>query len=90
MPQKLKTLSMEMRRRLAEGSPELRQSYMKLLLEAATVDHHSIRLEDSPAILEKLASRGPSMSSPEVLSLVREWRAGVVKRENWRATLRRS
>jgi hypothetical protein len=29
---------------------------MKLLLEAVTVDHHSIRFEGSPAILEKLAS----------------------------------
>ena len=60
-------------RRLAEGPPELRQAYMKLLLEAVTVDHHSFRLEGSPAILEKLASRGPSKSSPEVLSFVREW-----------------
>jgi site-specific DNA recombinase len=73
-PDKLKTLSTEMRRRLAEGPPELRQSYMKLLLDTVTVDHHSVRLEGSPAILEKLASRGPSKSSPEVLSFVREWR----------------
>jgi len=55
MPQKLKTLSMEMRRRLAEGSPELRQSYMKLLLEAATVDHHSIRLEGLQCRLPKFS-----------------------------------
>jgi hypothetical protein len=60
---------------------------MKLLLEAVTVDHHTVRLEGSPAILEKLASRGPSKSSPEVLSFVREWRAGVDKRENWIDTL---
>jgi len=63
-PEKLKALSTEMRRRLAEGPPELRQSYMKLLLEAVTVDHHSVRLEGSPAILEKLASRGLTKSSP--------------------------
>lgn len=71
---KLKTLSLEMRKRLAEGPPELRQAYMRLLLENVTVDHDSIRLEGSPAILEKLASRGLSKSSPEVLSFVREWR----------------
>jgi site-specific DNA recombinase len=73
-PEKLQTLSMEMRHRLAEGPPELRQAYMKLLLEAVTVDHHTVRLEGSPAVLEKLASRGLSKSSPEVLSFVREWR----------------
>jgi hypothetical protein len=56
------------------STQEMRQAYMKLLLEAVTVDHHSVRLEGSPAILEKLAARGPSMSSPEVLSFVREWR----------------
>ncbi len=73
-PEKLKTLSIEMRRRLAEGPPDLRQAYMRLLLDTVTVDHHSIRLDGSPAILEKLASRGLSKSSPEVLSFVREWR----------------
>lgn len=63
-----------MRRRLADGPPEMRQAYMKLPLDTVTVDHHSIRLEGSPTILEKLASRGLSKSSPEVLSFVREWR----------------
>lgn len=73
-PAKLQTLSMEMRKRLVDGPPELRQAYMRLLLESVTVDHDSVRLEGSPAILEKLASRGLSKSSPEVLSFVREWR----------------
>ncbi len=72
--EKLKSLSGEMRRRLAEGPPNLRQAYMKLLLDNVTFDHHSVRLEGSPIVLEKLASRGPSNSSPEVLSFVREWR----------------
>jgi hypothetical protein len=57
-PEKLKTLSMEMRKRLAEGPPELRQAYMRLLLENVTVDYDNIRLEGSPVIREKLASRG--------------------------------
>ncbi len=56
-------------------APDLRQAYMKLLPDTATIDHHGIRREGSPAVLERLASRGPqSKSSPEVLSLVREWR----------------
>lgn len=63
-----------MRHRLAEEPPDLHQAYMKLLLDSVTVDHHSIRLEGSPVVLEKLASRGLSKSSPEVLSFVREWR----------------
>jgi site-specific DNA recombinase len=73
-PQKFTTLSLEIRRRLADGPPELRQAYMRLLLDQVTVDHHSVRLEGSPAILEKLASRGLPNSSPEVLSFVQEWR----------------
>lgn len=73
-PEKLSTLSMEMCRRLADGPPELRQAYMRLLLDRVTVDHHSVRLEGSPAVLEKLANRGLPKSSPEVLSFVQEWR----------------
>ena len=73
-PEALHTLSMEMRRRLAEGPPELRQAYMRLLLDRVTVDHDTVRLEGSPAILEKLANHRPSKSTTEVLSLVQEWR----------------
>jgi hypothetical protein len=69
---------------------QLELSPEKLRTESVTVDRDSVRLAGSPAILENLASRGTSKSSPEVLSFVREWRAGVVKRENWRVILRRS
>jgi len=54
---------------VADGPPELRQAYMKLLLEGVTVSHHEVRLEGSPAILEKLAQNGASMSCAEVLPL---------------------
>ena len=37
-----------MRKRLAEGPQELRQAYMRLLLEGVTVGHHEVRLEGSP------------------------------------------
>jgi hypothetical protein len=63
-----------MRRRLAEGPAELRQAYMRLLLDRVTVDHHRILLEGSPVVLEKLANRGLPNSSPEVLFFVQEWR----------------
>jgi site-specific DNA recombinase len=71
---KLGKLSMEMRKRLAEGPPELRQAYMKLLLEGVTVSHHEVRLEGSPAILEKLARNGALKSCAEVLSFAQGWR----------------
>lgn len=71
---KLGNLSMEMRKRLAEGPPELRQAYMKLLLEGVTVSNHEVRLEGSPAILEKLAQNGASKSCAEVLSFAQGWR----------------
>ncbi len=71
---KLGKLSMEMRKRLAEGPPELRQAYMKLLLEGVTVSHDEVRLEGSPAILEKLAQNGAAKSCAEVLSFAQGWR----------------
>ena len=73
-----------MRRRLVEEPPELRQAYMRLLLETVTVDHHAIRLEGPPAELEKLARHGPSKSLPEVLSFAQEWRAGEDSNEAYR------
>ena len=85
--EKLGKLSMEMRKRLAEGPQELRQAYMRLLLEGVTIGHHEVRLEGSPAVLEKLARNGASKSCAEVLSFAQGWRAGVVKGENWTATL---
>jgi site-specific DNA recombinase len=72
--EKLDVLSVAMRKRLAEGPQELRQAYMRLLLEAVTIDHHSVRLEGSPAVLEKLARNGPSKSCAEVLSFAQGWR----------------
>ncbi len=73
-PEVLKTLSLEMRRRFADGPQELRQAYMRLILERVTVDHDVVRLQGSPAVLERLANNGVSKSTPEVLSFVQEWR----------------
>ena len=36
---------MELRKRLFYGPQELRQTYMKLLLESVTVGHHEVKLE---------------------------------------------
>ena len=86
-PDKLNALSMAMQKRLAEGPPELRQAYMRLILDSVTIDHNDVRIEGPPVILEKLAQTGASKSLPEVLSFGQEWRAGVDKGENWRVTL---
>jgi hypothetical protein len=39
-PDKLKALSLAMQKRLSEGPPELRQAYMRLILDLVTIDHH--------------------------------------------------
>lgn len=59
---------MAMRKRLTKGPPQLRQAYMRLILESVTMDHQAVRLEGSPDILEKLALNGPSDACAEVLS----------------------
>jgi hypothetical protein len=55
-----------MQKRLAEGPPELRQAYMRLLLDSVTIDHHDVRLDGPPVVLEKLSQTGASKSLPEV------------------------
>ena len=60
---------------LAEVPPELRQAYMRLILDPVTIDHHDVRLEGPLVVLEKLSQTGASKSLPEVLSFAREWRA---------------
>ena len=73
-PDKLKALSIQMQKRLAEGPPELRQACMRLILDSVTVDHHDVRLEGPSVVLEKLTQTGASKALPEVLSFAQEWR----------------
>ena len=53
-PEKLKALSVAMQKRLAEGPPELRQAYMRLILDSVTIDHHDVR----PSLLGDRQERG--------------------------------
>jgi site-specific DNA recombinase len=73
-PERLTKLCDEMRKRLAEGPPELRQAYMKLFLEKAEIDGAETRLTGSKVLLAKFARTGGVFSVPEVLTYVREWR----------------
>jgi len=82
-PEKLGVLSAAMRKRLAEGPPELRQAYMRLLLVSVTVDRQTVRLEGSPAVVERLAQTGVSDLCPDVLYLVQGWRPAVDESENY-------
>jgi len=71
----LSKLCAEMRRRLAEGPPELRQAYMKLFLEKAELDGDRIKVCGSKALLAKFVETGGAFNAPAVLAYVREWRA---------------
>ena len=71
-PEKIKALALQMQ--LAEVPPELRQAYMRLILDPVTIDHHDVRLEGPLVVLEKLSQTGASKSLPEVLSFAQEWR----------------
>jgi len=57
-PERLEKLCGEMRKRLAEGPPELRQAYMKLFLEKAEIDGAETRLTGSKVLLAKFARTG--------------------------------
>jgi hypothetical protein len=71
-PETLAALSVAMRKRFVEGPHQHRQAYMRLILDTVTVGAHEIRLEGSPAALERLAREGASSWLPEVLSFAQE------------------
>ncbi len=73
-PEKVRLLAAQMRERLRTGPPELRQAYMRLLLNSVVVGPEEIRLSGSNAILERLAAQGASTSAPEVISFALKWR----------------
>jgi len=70
---------MQMQQRLVEGPPELRQAYMRLILDTVTVDHHVVHLDGPPVILEKLTETGAIKALPEVLSFAQEWRHDIMR-----------
>ena len=67
------------RQRLADGPPELRQAYMKVIFNRVVVDREEIRLEGAKAVLEQRTETGASDSLPEVLSFAQGWRAEWLK-----------
>jgi hypothetical protein len=61
-PEVLHELALRMRERLRDGPPDLRQAYMKLLLNRVEIDRGEIRVSGSKTALERLAAKGASSS----------------------------
>ena len=73
---RIHALAEQMRERFRSGPPELRQAYMRLLLDSVVVGPGKISLTGSNAVLERLAANGASSSASEVLSFALKWRPG--------------
>ena len=73
--EKVERLAFTLRRHLHEGSPELRQAYVRLVLDEVSVTPQQIRISGSKAVLARTAAQGVAEATPPVLSFVREWRA---------------
>jgi hypothetical protein len=61
---------------------ELRQAYMKLLLEKVELDGKNIRLVGSKELLARYVETGGAFTAPAVLTYAQEWRAVVDVGEN--------
>jgi site-specific DNA recombinase len=73
-PARIRILVEQMRERLRSGPPDLRQAYMRLLLNSVVVGPDEISLSGSNAVLERLAAQGASSNAPEVISFALKWR----------------
>ena len=73
-PDKIDKLALLLRDKLHSGPPDLRQAYVRLLLNEVCVQPHEIRISGSKAVLARSAAEGVAKTTPAVLSFVREWR----------------
>lgn len=85
--ERIHTLAEQMRERFRTGPPELRQAYMRLLLDRVEVNRDEIMLTGSNAILERLAANGASSNAPEVISFALKWRAERDEDAYWNALI---
>ncbi|RCS24737.1 hypothetical protein DUT91_04510 [Phyllobacterium salinisoli] len=74
-PEKIERFAQLLRDRLVKGSAELRQAYVRILMQGVSVTKKEIKISGSKATHAKAASQGLGATSPAVLSFVREWRA---------------
>ena len=71
--ERIQLLSEQMRERFRSGPADLRQAYMRLLLECVEVGPNTVTVSGSNAALERLATNGSSSSTSEVLSFAQNW-----------------
>jgi hypothetical protein len=81
-PEEIEKLALLLRDKLHHGSPDLRQSYARLLLSEVRVDDREIRISGSKAVLARSAAGGVAKTTPAVPSFVREWRTQDDEDEN--------
>ncbi|MGB3719470.1 MAG: recombinase family protein [Hyphomicrobiaceae bacterium] len=73
-PEKVGQIAVMLREKLYQGPPDLRQAYVRLILNEVSVDGREIRISGSKALLARAAAKGLGTTSPSVPSFVREWR----------------
>ena len=71
--ERIQSLSEQMRERFRSGPSDLRQAYMRLLLECVEVGKNTVSVSGSNAVLERLATNGSSSLASEVLSFAQNW-----------------
>lgn len=75
-PDKIAAFATLLRDKLRNGPPDLKQAYVRLVMNEVTVKDKEISITGSKAALARAASGGLNEAAPGVLSFVREWRAG--------------
>jgi hypothetical protein len=77
-----------LRDKLRNGSPDLRQAYVRLVMGEVAVKDKEISISGSKAILARAATDGLDKAAPGVLSFVQGWRAGDDDDENFRIAVK--
>jgi len=73
-PDKVGAFAALLRDKLRNGSPDLKQAYVRFVMREVSVRDKEIRISGSKAVLARAASAGLDMTAPGVLSFVRQWR----------------
>lgn len=81
--EKVERLAFILRRHVREGTPELLQAYVRLLLNEISVAPQQIRISGSKAVPAGTAAQGVAEATPAILSFVGEWRAAPGDDENY-------
>ena len=75
-PDKIAAFAALLSDKLRNGQPDIKQAYVRLIMREVSVGDKEIRISGSKAIPARATSDGFHKAAPEVLSFVRDWRAG--------------